>query len=92
MDEYGLYVRTGGYVFRPPKNTKFGLGETVLAHHIGGTQKAIVYDETWHSFSADPQYIRYVQPKVDKADVNSNPLLQALWDGYEKKWQEYLNG
>jgi hypothetical protein len=61
-DEHGVYVRTGGYLFRPQRNERYrnhfrrgdALGfpvETeVKARHIGGTELAKVNDQTWFSY------------------------------------------
>lgn len=59
-DLYGLYVRVGGYLFRPQvcrhkrnecKNTMsfLILGQEVKARHLGGSVLGIVNNETWFS-------------------------------------------
>lgn len=53
-DSHGLYVRTGGYVFRPNPNKATFLreGDRTKAHHISGTVRAKVANETWFSHGA----------------------------------------
>jgi hypothetical protein len=36
-DEFGLYVSSGGYAARPVSSTRFAKGDTVKAHHHGGS-------------------------------------------------------
>lgn len=57
-DSHGLYVRTGGYVFRPEPSahtvgrsahpTKINEGDQVKARHISGTPWGRVGGEIWH--------------------------------------------
>ena len=61
-DENGVYVQTGGYVFRPipeNKDCKIKAGEHVTATHIGGSTAARVGNEVWFSNYSDPRYIEY---------------------------------
>lgn len=59
-DEVGPYVKTGGYVFRPPAaGTNHDAKMKVSAHHIGGTTFARVGGEEWRSYYSDPRYIEY---------------------------------
>lgn len=63
-DKYGMYVKTGGYIFRPiltecgrgrlgaigsEDKSKIKAGDRVKARHIGGSGLGVVGDETWHS-------------------------------------------
>lgn len=62
-DKYGVYIKAGGYIFRPifpsgfshafPNGTVFQAGETVKANHLGGSSLGSVrkdgVKEKWFS-------------------------------------------
>lgn len=39
-DSHGLYIKTGGYVFRPGRNSEYDEGDLVVARHMPQTQIA----------------------------------------------------
>lgn len=58
-DDLGTFVHVGGYAFRPPITSTLRAGDRVNAHHVGGSQNAVVGGETWRSYYGDPEYARY---------------------------------
>lgn len=48
-DKHGLYVKAGGYLFRPDGPTTVVAGSTVKARHVAYTPTGKVDQETWAS-------------------------------------------
>lgn len=93
-DEYGTYIRVGGYAFRPPTDSRILAGEHVTAKHVGGTQTAKVEDELWQSFSSDPQYKSYVVhgPDWDEEAYRADPRTAFIFEENDRRWDEYKKG
>lgn len=93
-DEFGTYVLTGGYAFRPPVGSVVRAGDRVKATHIGGTQTARVGSERWRSFAADPQYIKYVYEPMRKwkGDEYVDEMLEFIANNAkaQAEWAECL--
>lgn len=79
-DGDGIYVRTGGYLFRPKAVTgvrfsKHHAGDRVAARHVPGTQQARVGSgvmrETWVSAGGP-----YLRPQADTAAEAASPGCQ----------------
>lgn len=81
VDTHGIYVRTGGYLFRPQVNkwksekddtySLFEIGDEVKAKHIDGTVMGKVNDEVWYSHG---QYFQTVDGK------NTYKNSEDCWD------------
>lgn len=77
-DKHSIYVKTGGYIFRPviseryhdereclEGSTQYTSGDSVKANHVGGSGLGLVGDEYWFSHGC---YLDYEGKQINSEE------------------------